>query len=467
MRKIYFLLVFLFFNFTYSQNCNEKIIEVFQNIINSIGDMSKPPPTIDIKMGYAGPAEINGNNIIVGQNLIDLFCSQPNFEDKISFIIAHELAHYYRGHQWTSNTGLSIANPIRREFKSESENEEIKKIKKIETEADIFAGFYGQISGYQTLAYAEETITEIYDKYNFPTEMKKYPSLEGRISIINDKTKQANDLSTTFEIASVLLKLNEFEMAKELFEGISFSFNSREIYNNLGLAYLMYGISISDLLESEILFPAYIDFETRSKVSKTRSGSLFRNPEEMFKNSLWNFNRAINLDKDYLPARQNLFVAEYLIADGSDKKDLVLDDITNSNLDEKVKIDFKVIHEKFKNTRLKKIQKMAKNGTEISMINAGIYERKLMKKNNSREILKQFGIMREIYSWMGFPKEESERINVTEYLRIYKYILNGIEIYYLPDKNYLFKIKNSLIKEEAIKDKMLNVNNNYFMLFKL
>ena len=72
-----------------------------------------------------------------------------------------------------------------------------------------------------------------------------------------------------------------------------------------------------------------------------------------------------------------------------------------------------------------------------------------------------------LYSWLKFPKDESEQINVTKNLRIYKYILNGIEIYYLPDKNYLFKIKNSLIKEEAIKDKMLNINNNYFMLFKL
>ena len=49
----------------------------------------------------------------------------------------------------------------------------------------------------------------------------------------------------------------------------------------------------------------------------------------------------------------------------------------------------------------------------------------------------------------------------------YKYILNEVEIFYLPDENLLFKLKNSLIKEEAIKDKMLNVNNNYFMLFKL
>ena len=41
-------------------------------------------------------------------------------------------------------------------------------------------------------------------------------------------------ISNTFEIASVLLKLNEFEMAKELFnEILQSNFNSREIYNNL------------------------------------------------------------------------------------------------------------------------------------------------------------------------------------------------------------------------------------------
>ena len=67
---------------------------------------------------------------------------------------------------------------------------------------------------------------------------------------------------------------------------------------------------------------------------------------------------------------------------------------------------------------------------------------------------------------MGFPKRKSERINLPNQ-RLYKYILNEVEIFYLPDENLLFKLKNSLIKEGAIKDKMLNVNNNYFMLFKL
>ena len=87
----------------------------------------------------------------------------------------------------------------------------------------------------------------------------------------------------------------------------------------------MYGISISDPIVSETLFPVYIDFETRSKVSKTRAGNFFDNPKKMFENSKRYFNWAIDLDKDYLPAKQNLFVAEYLIADGPDKKELVLD----------------------------------------------------------------------------------------------------------------------------------------------
>ena len=467
MRKIYFLLVFLFFNFTYSQNCEDKVIEVYENIINSIGNKSKWPPELDIRAENVGGAYMDGSNIVIGQKLINLFCNQPNFEDKISFILAHELAHYYLDHKWMSNTGLSYANPIRKSLKYQQA--ELEEIKKVETQADIYAGFYGQISGYQTLAYAEETILEIYEAYNLPKDLKKYPSLDGRISIVKDKTKQANDLSTTFEIASILLKLNEFEMAKELFnEILQSNFNSREIYNNLGISYLMYGISISDPIVSETLFPVYIDFETRSKVSKTRAGNFFDNPKKMFENSKRYFNWAIDLDKDYLPAKQNLFVAEYLIADGSDKKELVLDNILRSNLAEEIKVDFEVIQARFKNVKPKKIQKIAKRGTEISMINAGLSEIKLSEKNKGTEILKEIGLWDEISSWyiMGFPKRKSERINLPNQ-RLYKYILNEVEIFYLSDENLLFKLKNSLIKEEPIKDKMLHVNNNYFMLFKL
>ena len=188
----------------------------------------------------------------------------------------------------------------------------------------------------------------------------------------------------------------------------------------------------------------------------------------MFENSKRYFNRAIDLDAGYLPAKQNLFVAEYLIADGLEKKELVLDNIHSSNLAEEIKIDFEVIQAKFKNVKPKKIQKLAKKGTEISMINTGLSEIKLSEKNKVTEMLKKFGLWDEISSWYikPFPKRKSERIYLPDQ-PLYKYILNEVEIFFLPDESLLFKLKNSLIKEESTKDKMLKVNNNYFMLFKL
>ena len=67
---------------------------------------------------------------------------------------------------------------------------------------------------------------------------------------------------------------------------------------------------------------------------------------------------------------------------------------------------------------------------------------------------------------MPLSKRKRERIYLPDQ-PLYKYVLNEVEIFFLPDESLLFKLKNSLIKEKAIKDKMLNVNNNYFMLFKL
>ena len=89
-------------------------------------------------------------------------------------------------------------------------------------------------------------------------------------------------------------------------------------------------------------------------------------------------------------------------------------------------------------------------------------------QNKSREILKKLGLFDEVSNWyLGFPKDKSERIRLPSGLAIYKYNLNEIIIYFLPDRNILFKIENSLINEEVNKEDMLSVNNNYFMLFKL
>ena len=89
-------------------------------------------------------------------------------------------------------------------------------------------------------------------------------------------------------------------------------------------------------------------------------------------------------------------------------------------------------------------------------------------QNKSREILKKLGLYDEVSKWfLGIPRDKSERISLPSGLTIFKYKLNEIIIYFLPDRNILFKIESSLINEGVDKEDMLNVNNNYFMLFKL
>ena len=98
-----------------------------------------------------------------------------------------------------------------------------------------------------TLSFGEEVIREVYDVYGLKKEIKGYPSLNERIQIINSKIDEVNNLAKIFEIGNVLLRLGEYELAKKCFQEIlNKGFTSREIYNNLGLVYLLYGISIED-----------------------------------------------------------------------------------------------------------------------------------------------------------------------------------------------------------------------------
>ena len=93
-------------------NCFEKTKEVYTNIIESIGNKFPPPPSLSFANSERAVAFLSGNNIVIENFIIEKLCEQKNFEDKISYVIAHELAHHYLNHNWMSNTGLSYASTL-------------------------------------------------------------------------------------------------------------------------------------------------------------------------------------------------------------------------------------------------------------------------------------------------------------------------------------------------------------------
>ena len=425
-----------FNNFLFANNCEDRVKKVFNNIIESIGNNSLMEPDLIFSNEEKSAAYMSGESITIEYKLISLFCEEENFEDKIAFILSHELAHYYLQHGWMLNTGLSYASKVGKSLKYKSYSYE--EIKEAESQADIYAGFYGKIAGYKTLEFAETTLNKVYESYNLPKNLKKYPSYEDRVAIINDKKEQANRLAKIFEIANILFKLKEYRLSIDAFKTILASnFNSREIYNNLGLNYLMYGISISEPKISKLLYPVSLDLQTRAFVSKTRS-SLTDSPKDMIKRSKKYFERSINLDKKYIPARQNLFVSDLLLAKSIDVKNNLMNDINKSLLTKQTKVDFEVINELLNNIKIKKI---AKKGSYLSKLNVSDITNELTNKVfNKKNLLNKLNIEAELSYYINFGGPD-KKIKETNF-RLKK--IKDIEVIWLSKKKSLLKIPENL-----------------------
>ena len=442
MKKLIIILSLFFNPFLFANNCEDRVKKVFSNIIESIGNNSVFPPNLIFSDLEKNAAYMSGESITIEYKLISLFCEEENFEDKIAFILSHELAHYYLQHDWMLNTGLSYASKVGKSLKYKSYSYD--EIKEAESQADIYAGFYAMITGYKPLEFAETTLNKVYESYNLPRDLKKYPSYEDRVTIINDKKKQVNELATMFEIANILFKLKKYSLSKDAFEAILKSkFNSREIYNNLGLSYLMYGISISESKISNLLFPVSIDLETRASISKTRS-TFTHSPKEMIENSKKYFEISISLDKNYIPAKQNLFVSDMLLAESIEVKKYLMNDINKSVLTEQTKVDFEVINELLNNTKLKKVKKIARNGSYLSKLNSQENPAESTNKAfNQKELLNKLKIDSELSRYLYLGGEPDKRIIVKDLIYKIK-IIKGIEVIQVNNKTSLLKISENL-----------------------
>ena len=170
MRIIIFLS--LFHNITFSQTeCTEKTKIIYENIITSIGNSFPSPPKLNFSDHKRAVAFLSSEGITIETPIINLLCEDENFEDKIAYIISHELAHHYLSHTWMRNTGLGYASSIGEFIDEKSSSKDQRKL--AESQADLFGGFFGQIAGYNVLGFAKSTLSDVYTHYNLPHEIKR------------------------------------------------------------------------------------------------------------------------------------------------------------------------------------------------------------------------------------------------------------------------------------------------------
>tara|TARA_B100000795_G_scaffold266591_1_gene250010 strand:+ start:200 stop:1696 length:1497 start_codon:yes stop_codon:yes gene_type:complete len=387
MKKIFYYFIVLLFSFklnSQSNACKENVLNIYNEIINNIANNFPSPPEIKITKTKNNPAYISKGVIYVDIRLVNLLCDKDEFASKMAYVLSHELAHHYLNHSWASNTGLSYSNSIG-EFIEDNSNSFSKTQRKLdESQADLFGGFFSQISGYDALLYGKETLKSIYEEYSIPKNLKGYPSLDERYDIVESNINKSNDLAKIFKHGNMSLAIGELELARNCFKEIlNNNFTSREIYNNLGLSFLLNAIENSDSTISKYSYPIYIEQNTRAEVLSTRSGNSFNNnPILDLKDAIKYFESSLRLDSDFEPAKINLLVSDLILKKlNNNLSDDYLNELEKSKITNKSKLnDLKVVY-LLLNNKIRKASKLASKGSLISLFNT-----ELDSKSNKKRI---------------------------------------------------------------------------------
>ena len=112
MRNLGLLFIIIFFNLIFANDCEKKVNEIYKKLTYSIGNNFPFPPDLKIVNDTTNVAYISDKGIVIEKKLINLFCGENNFEDKIAYVLSHELAHHYLSHSWMRNTSLGYASSI-------------------------------------------------------------------------------------------------------------------------------------------------------------------------------------------------------------------------------------------------------------------------------------------------------------------------------------------------------------------
>ena len=446
--KLYILIVSISLNSILAQDSLEfKVQEIYQNIINSIGNSFPPPPLLNIIDSKNKVAYMTNNGIFLEKRTVELLNKEDHFEDKIAYIISHELAHHYLNHNWMFNSGLGYTSEIGKYIDENSVDTNQRKL--AESQADLFGGFFGQIAGYNVLGYGQEVLSKIYEDYKIPSEIKGYPTLDERKQIIESKKEEADKLKVFFDLGNISFYLKRYDLSSLLFsEILKNNFTSREIYNNLGLSYLLEVIHSTAEFKN-FIYPVFLDNQTRLSTSTTRSSDMSSDILKLLANAELNLSKAIELDPNYIPAIQNLYVLKFLKEESL--RDEILNEILIDNrIDEKTKVDFEVLNMLFKKEKIKKISKKAINGSLVSKENLKSKEELLRKKNIDLKIISEKLSIDESNFLFGFNSPYTILRSNYSRFRIQLKEFEETKIYKI-DEVYFIQSTLTSLKEEDLK----------------
>ena len=289
---------------------------VVDDLVRAIGDGRTPPEFQLLASGASNRMKVawfapKQNLLTLEERAYDLCAALgPDSLNALAVLLGHELAHYYKDHGWVGDFGnafaqLEVGQTLNRLRRSEEQ------IEALETEADIFGGFFGYVAGYNTLEIAPSLLEKLYAAYNLSTQLRGYPALPERQEIARQSAAKLRGLVPVFEAGHRLLLVRQYRDAAHCFDFIARTFPSREILNNAGVARALEALELFAPDDLHFAYPFEQDAATRllhggQTVRSGSAASAAQRRKQLLQEAATRFEQACTRDTAYAPARVNL-----------------------------------------------------------------------------------------------------------------------------------------------------------------
>ncbi len=280
---------------------------IFDKLIEAKGVKNMPRPTFIMDNAERRPAWTHPAKAIVvlEEKAFDLCVSLgKDSANAIAALLSHELIHYYEKHDWSDRFATESGTLLHSDDATGASPELISEMA-LELQADHLGGLLAHMAGYKTLGVLPALLPKLYDAYNLEGERQdEYPSLDERRAIARTSDVMLTKHSRLFDMATYMIAAGSYDLALQYLDYllVNTQFQSREIYNNIGVLYTL--IAMEAMPASKLTYRLPLELDMKSRLA-TRSQESER-IQELLDKAIYNFKNASILDKSYAPSLLNL-----------------------------------------------------------------------------------------------------------------------------------------------------------------
>ena len=286
-----------------------KALNVYNKLVQARGDFRFPVPAFLMTREENRVAGINYDQLeIVLEEKAYKVCATYGAQSDaaMAFLLGHELTHYYEKHAWRRGFAADYRDlPIGLKLDSLMDGAAN------ETEADYLGGFLAYSAGYGLFDKGADLMQKLYTAYGIPPEIPGYPSLSDRQALGQRSAEKLKRLVELFDMANLLTAIGKYPEAYECYRYLLMQYQSREIYNNLGVTALLDALRYFSGSELKFRIPVQLDLESTG----SRNLGLINPRDQMLNQAILHFDAAISMDPNYAPAYLNKACAYMLLGD--------------------------------------------------------------------------------------------------------------------------------------------------------